>query len=103
MNQLSQFNYLRQEGMFTKWQQRIRDLDSKFDPSGQPNPILTDHGEETSAYQLAGSKLEEMTFTLRETVQERETARGAILEQAKGEGCPKDIILAISRLSRTES
>jgi FPC/CPF motif-containing protein YcgG len=99
MNQLSQFNYLRQQGLFTKWQNRIRELDSKFDPSGQPNPILADHGDETSAHQLAGSKLDDMEFTIRKTEQDRNLAKEAILSRAVSEGCPPDIILAISQWS----
>lgn len=100
VNQLSQFNYLRETGMFTKWQQRIRDLDSKFDPSGQPNPILTDHGQASSAGQLAGSSIADMTFEYRATQTECDTAKKEIIELAKCEGCPADIILAISRMSK---
>lgn len=100
INQLSQFNHLRETGMFTKWQQRIRDLDSKFDPSGQPNPILTDHGQASSAGQLAGSSLAEMTFEYRATQAERTAAKSAVLAVAKAEGCPDDIALAISRACR---
>ena len=86
--------------MFTKWQQRIRDLDSKFDPSGQPNPILTDHGQASSAGQLAGSSMADMKFQYRATQIERDTAKNAVLELAKREGCPADIMLAISRMSK---
>ncbi len=53
MNQTSQFNHLRSIGRFTEWQRKIRRLDADMDPSGEPNPILADHGHGLAANQLA--------------------------------------------------
>lgn len=100
MNQLSQFNWLRQNGLFSNWQHRIRELDSKFDPSGVPNPILTDHGQASSAAQLAGSAPETLNFSYRSTSSERALALETAIEQARKEGCPFDIVMALESLRR---
>ncbi len=97
MNQTEQFNHLRRTGKFTNWQTRIRDLDSKFDPSGEPNPILVDHGYGSAADQLAGSKLETLDFVTRRTSDEKEKALSGVIKLAKEQSCPDDIVEALKR------
>lgn len=102
INQHEQFNHLRRTGRFTDWQNRIRELDSRFDPTGQPNPILADHGYESAADQLAGSKPERQNFELRDTYEKREEARKILVERATSEGAAEDVVFALQHMDKPE-
>ena len=95
MNQTRQFDYLRSTGQFARWQQKIRAADSKFDPSGQFNPILVDHGNQSAAFQLAGSAPKEFFFKANINEEDKKAARSRIIEQANREGTSSDILEAI--------
>lgn len=100
INQLSQFNHLRAIGRFTGWQKSIRNSDAQLDPSGEPNPILVDHGEGSAVVQLAGSKPANCGFQPRLSDADRQQALSSVLEQAKQETCPKDVVQALQGLAQ---
>lgn len=62
LNQSSQFGALRADGSFEDWQRKIRAADAAIDPSGQPNPLLVDHGDGSAASQLGQVVLPEYPF-----------------------------------------
>lgn len=100
INQHTQFNHLREIGRFSSWQKSIREADAKIDPSGESNPILVDHGYGSAAKQLAGSEVAETNFTVNQNAELIEKARQKLLSSASSEGCPEDLLTAISLMKR---
>jgi len=91
MNQKSQFDMLRARETFERWQRNIRADDAKVDPSGQPNPILVDHGDGSAAMQLAGSFRGHCDFHVR-SGSGRVAAGERLLQLANVESAPDDVL-----------
>ena len=96
MNQTAQFDALRADGSFKRWQDSIRKSDAASDPSGTSNPILENHGEASAAPQLAGSPPAELTFSVPDKTQI--VARGeALLQRAVSEGAHASAVRELKR------
>lgn len=99
-NQTAQFNLLRQQGQFEFWQKSIRRLDADLDPSGQHNPILTDHGYASAAQQLAGSIVDPCPLIVRSSFEEKKrAARNLISSSIQGDLDSRHSKLLLSRVS----
>lgn len=94
MNQIQQFDLLRAEDRFKQWQKNIRGQDSILDPSGTSNPILTDHGYESAASQLAGADVQpgETYFTPNTSTSQAGAAKKRVLSALQNEGADNKII-----------
>ena len=92
MNQTAQFQQLRDEGRFEKWKDKIRKRDALYDPSGESNPILADHGSMSAKDQLAGSPPEHFNFTVNDNVEKKVEAIKRLLKMAQDEGADAYII-----------
>lgn len=71
-NQSSQFDILRETGQFEDWQRKIRKADSRLEPSGTHNPLLSEKGEQSAAAQMAQLKADAYPFLVRRTEDRRE-------------------------------
>lgn len=91
MNQTRQFDALREAGDFDRWKASIRAKDAAIDPSGQPNPILDDHGAASSAPQLAGSALDPCPLVVPKSMQEVRAAGERLLRRSQQEGASRSI------------
>jgi len=103
MNQLRQFNALRErpgragfENEFERWKSVIRRLDSESDPSGRPNPVLTDHGTASAFDQLAGSAPKSAQFVARAGTQNQRSALRRRIQQAHDEQASRACISALT-------
>jgi FPC/CPF motif-containing protein YcgG len=91
-NQTRQFNRLRELGLFAKWQDQIRAADAAVDPSGMPNPILTDHGYGTAAQQLAGSNVEPCPLVVRKSQEARAVVAATSIADMQLSNTPSETI-----------
>lgn len=96
MNQTSQFDALRERGLFSRWQRGIRGVDAALDPSGHSNPILQDHGVQSAAPQLAGSALQPCPFEPRISKPVILRSGEELLKAAIREGAPEAIQAELS-------
>ncbi|MFN3858790.1 MAG: YqcI/YcgG family protein [Caulobacter sp.] len=104
MNQTSQFDALRRRNHFVSWQSSIRKMDSELDPSGEPNPVLADHGTSSAAPQLAGSSLSNLNFTVPEDYADIVSRGEKLLHRAHLEGCNSGTIIELeARIDRCRS
>jgi FPC/CPF motif-containing protein YcgG len=90
-NQTQQFNRLRERGAFERWQESIRKADAEIDPSGKPNPLLTDHGYASAADQLAGFPIKPCPLLVRRTKDDREAAADHITKLSATDQMEADI------------
>lgn len=100
LNQTTQFNALRDSGKMAEWQKTIRTLDAALDPSGLPNPILTDHGQASAAPQLPGIEISPCPFKPRITENDKRIALQRVLERARTEDADAETLAAIMDLQR---
>lgn len=91
LNQSSQFNALRKAGKFEDWKRKIRTADKGFDPSGQSNPLLVDHGEASPVAQLGGAELPSYNFKARST-EDRAVVANNLLARAISESAGDDTL-----------
>lgn len=106
MNQTRQFDALRNkerrgfENEFDRWQTTIRKRDSETDPSGEPNPVLVNHGEGSAFGQLAGSAPTKGGFTPRRTQAAKLQALTERRSQAIVEGASERCVTWLDRQIR---
>jgi FPC/CPF motif-containing protein YcgG len=99
LNQSAQFNSLRTQGLFEDWQRKIRNVDSKFDPSGLPNPLLVDHGAGPAGAQLGGVRMDRYPFVARR-IDDRPMVVSGLIARAIAEEAPIAVIDHLRTLAR---
>lgn len=97
MNQTRQFDALREAGDFDRWKSSIRGKDASIDPSGQPNPILEDHGSASSAPQLAGSALNPCPLVVPKSMEDIRRVGDSLLRQAQRESASRSVMEELYR------